>query len=42
MDAVRPFRYQIAEIYHLLYEMSKDLSFDQIIRLEAGVYCQTN
>ncbi|CAI6358832.1 unnamed protein product [Macrosiphum euphorbiae] len=35
IDAIRPFRYQTGEIFDALYEISQDISFDQITRLEA-------
>ncbi|XP_022180482.1 uncharacterized protein LOC111040778 [Myzus persicae] len=35
IDAIRPFRYQTGEIFDSLYEISQDISFDQITRLEA-------
>ena len=35
IDAIRPFRYQIGDIFDALYEISQDIFFGQITRLEA-------
>ncbi|VVC41213.1 Ribonuclease H-like domain,HAT, C-terminal dimerisation domain,Domain of unknown function DUF4371 [Cinara cedri] len=35
IDAIKPFRYQTGEIFDALYEISQDISFDQITQLEA-------
>lgn len=34
IDAIRPFRYQTGEIYKAQYEISQDISFNQITQLE--------